>query len=172
MIFPPNTEPTEQKPPCPPVPNAPSNANLDANIRASASSLQEGTRPPLSFVDGGDDPIGRLAAHALWFYNQVKPGGPWDYKQQNTYKGQHTAFGNFNYGATGLAAGFTQGQLLRMAGQVHSDPDTAGGIPAGLINRVLGRGGRAPYGDDEEDQRQIRAGFDYYNRRFVLKDCP
>ena len=127
---------------------------------------------PSLYPDAGDDPLGKLAGHATWFYNKVKAGGPWDYKSQNTYKGQYTAFGNFNYGATGLAAGFSDGQLQRMAGHVHTDPDTAGGVPAGLIGSLIGRGGKAPFGDDAEDQRQISLGMEYYRRMYILKNCP
>jgi hypothetical protein len=43
----------------------------------------------------------------------VKTTGPWDYKEpENEFKD----FGNFNYGATGAAMGYSEDTLLRMAG--------------------------------------------------------
>jgi hypothetical protein len=49
----------------------------------------------------------------FWFRNQVRGGGPWDYKQQHP--------GNFNYGATGKAWGFPDQVLLRAAGSVQEN---------------------------------------------------
>ncbi len=37
-----------------------------------------------------------------WFYTQVRNRGPWDYKKLSPV---YEAFGNFNYGAAGIAAG-------------------------------------------------------------------
>jgi hypothetical protein len=33
--------------------------------------------------DSGEDPLGKLAGHAIWFFNQVKDKGPWDYKYRD-----------------------------------------------------------------------------------------
>jgi hypothetical protein len=99
----------------------------------------------------------------LWFYRQVHNGGPWDYKQIDP---KYDNFGNFLYGATGKAAGFTEATLLRAAGwaQVHagtSRPEW--GNPVNLFEALLGVGGREPFGDDPEDQRWISYGFSYYD---------
>jgi hypothetical protein len=48
-----------------------------------------------------------------WFRSQVTDFGPWDYKRQDS---KYEDFGNFNYGATGAAFGFSEDTLLRMAG--------------------------------------------------------
>lgn len=48
-----------------------------------------------------------------WFYQKVRNGGPWDYKQQDRSLAN---FGNFNYGATGLAAGIPEKTLFMAAG--------------------------------------------------------
>lgn len=82
----------------------------------------------------------------------VQNKGPWDYKQQGKEYGK---FGNFNYGATGLAAGFSEDILLRMAGYAQQQAGTSlpeWGDPLG----------DAPYGDDPADQQMIQSGFDYY----------
>jgi Bacterial toxin 44 len=67
-----------------------------------------------------DQNIKEAAAHKadfisryLWFHDQVNNGGPWDYKRLNS---EYEDFGNFNYGATGKAAGFSEATLLRAAG--------------------------------------------------------
>ncbi len=66
---------------------------------------------------------------------------------------------NFNYEATGSAAGFSSQFLLRAAGyaQISAGTSTAAwALPFGPL-------GGAPYGDDSADQQNIMAGIDYYN---------
>ncbi|WP_310793426.1 polymorphic toxin type 44 domain-containing protein [Enterobacter sp. R1(2018)] len=57
---------------------------------------------------------GPSALTYIWFYYQVRNHGPWDYKNQRGRK--YAAFGNFNYGAVGAAAGIPDQILLRGAG--------------------------------------------------------
>ena len=117
---------------CPKVPPAPPGANINDNIENASKQFQQN--------------------ETLWFYNQVKNKGPWDYKQQGS---QYQDFGNFNYGATG-AAGFSSGVLLRMAGRAQRQ--------AGTSNPAWGSPwGSAPYGDDPADQQIIKQGIDYNN---------
>lgn len=60
----------------------------------------------------------RFALEPLWFYNQVKTNGPWDFK--NKFKGdegkKYVDFGNYHYGAVGRAAGVPEEVLERLAG--------------------------------------------------------
>lgn len=86
-----------------------------------------------------------------WFKDQVKNKGPWDYKQQGR---QYGDFGNFNYGATGSAFGFPDQVLLRMAGWAQQQAGTSKAEWGGPW-------GRAPYGDDPDDQEMIRRGIEY-----------
>jgi hypothetical protein len=101
----------------------------------------------------------------LWFRNQVKKGGPWDYKQQGN---QFEPFGNFNYGATGRANGylFDAQFLLRMAGAAQISDGTSRpewGDPAmSPLGVPYRHRGTPPYGDDPEDQRWIQLGIQYY----------
>jgi hypothetical protein len=123
------------------VPRAPAGVDIDVNI-AQASSHR-------------DDILGDI-----WFYNQVRNHGPWDYKQQARacgvdYVNPYEDFGNFNYGATGAAMGYGDQFLLRMAGWANTRADPA---RTGLGSWY----GRAPYGDDAKDQAMIRAGIMYY----------
>ena len=69
------------------------------------------------------------------------------------------------------AAGFSEGQLLRLAGYYQTDKKYAEGENPGMLRSLIGVGGKAPYGDEPDDQAQIRNGIQYYRRKFVLKDC-
>ncbi|WP_283149075.1 polymorphic toxin type 44 domain-containing protein [Silvimonas soli] len=78
-----------------------------------------------------------------------------DYKQRGR---QYADLGNFNYGATGTALGIPEVVLLRAAGYAQEAARTS----------TSGWGvywGRAPYGDDPSDQKQIKAGIEYAKRR-------
>ena len=86
-----------------------------------------------------------------WFYQQVKNRGPWDYKQQRR---DLANFGNFNYGATGFAAGIPEETLYMGAGFAQSR--------AGTSKPQWGTWyGELPYGDDPHDQFWIKQGIDY-----------
>ena len=66
-----------------------------------------------------------------WFYNKVRNGGPWDYKQKGR---QYADFGNFNFGAAGAAAGIplTTSCARRDALKLRLElPDRDGGIRDG-----------------------------------------
>jgi hypothetical protein len=85
--------------------------------------------------------------YGYWFA-QVREGGDWDYKRQ---PGGTEEFGNFNYGATGEVL-FHRNILKRAAGlvQLLTLPSASeGGSPIG----------RAPYGDQVQDQKGISAGI-------------
>jgi hypothetical protein len=99
---------------------------------------------------------------AEWFRNQVKNKGPWDYKQQGP---QYQDFGNFNFGATGLATKlFGETVLLEEAGRAQVAAGTSRpewGYPSSLGHPL----GKPPYGDDPADQVQIKNGFAYFYAR-------
>ena len=126
------------------VPAHPKSANVDDNIRL-AESIKAALEPSLRM---------------LWFYNQVRNKGPWDYKQLHR---DFADFGNFNYGATGAALGFSETILLRAAGWTQSRSGNSGsGEPANALGVILGTGGSPPFGDDPKDQGWIRRGMQYY----------
>ena len=90
------------------------------------------------------------------FYKTVKNKGKWDYKQLDI---KYEDFGNFNYGITGSAAGFSPEVLKRAAGFAQ--------WRAGNNNSNLGSFlGGYPYGDDFKDQIMIQKGIDYYNEKY------
>ncbi|MEO3430523.1 RHS repeat-associated core domain-containing protein [Pelagibius sp. CAU 1746] len=113
---------------CGNIPPAPPGADVNANMQEADDSW---------------DPF--------WFYNQVRNGGPWDYKQQGR---KYEDFGNFNFGASGSAFGFPEGVLRRGAGWANQKADpTRKGLGDPL--------GGPPYGDDPADQEQIGKGINY-----------
>lgn len=93
---------------------------------------------------------------AVWVtFDMVPNKHPWDYKQQGA---QYQDFGNFNFGVAEAAANVPENVALRGAGWAQQRADTSKpsfGNPWDL------NGG--PYGDDPNDQVQIKAGYDYYN---------
>jgi len=87
-----------------------------------------------------------------WFANKVKAFGSWDYS--GNLHPKYNRFTQFNYGATGTAAGFSDWVLLRAAGLfqwVFGDNRDSVGSPFG----------GPPYGDDPADQPWIQAGIQY-----------
>jgi len=119
------------------VPPCPRGVTVDANLHV-AFQKKRALKPGSAFLYS-------------WFYNQVRNKGPWDYKQISR---EFEAFGNFNYGAAGTAAGFSEGILLRAAGFAQSR--------AGTSSPELGHWwGAAPFGDDIQDQALIKQGIAY-----------
>lgn len=125
-------------------PKHPNNVSVDDNI-AVAESMRTVLPAPLNL---------------LWFYDQVRSKGPWDYKKINR---SYADFGNFNYGATGTALGLSQDTLLRMAGWAQRRSGNDGeGVSTSLLGSIIGTGGKPPYGDDQKDQDWIVRGIQYY----------
>lgn len=95
----------------------------------------------------------------IWFYNQVKNGGPWDYKKQSdAKKSPYENFGNWHYGVVGRAAGIPAEALTRMAGWNQTqggNADPKFGSPYGGY----------PHGDDPWDQVMIKDGISWEDRR-------
>jgi RHS repeat-associated protein len=124
--------------PCAPLlpPDIPPGANVDQNILSA---------------EGMNDPV--------WFYNQVKNKGPWDYKQQGP---QYQPFGNFNFGAAGMGISTLSPQILqRGAGWAQGR--------AGTSQPGWGKWWRGyPYGDDPIDQYWIQRGIAYYKCRKMI----
>ena len=92
-----------------------------------------------------------------WFRDQVRSGGPWDYKKNGHPEMEHV--GNFNYGATGSALGISEYILESFAGayQMASHTSESGyGIP--FIE--------PPYGDDPIDQYYINKGIEWYGSNY------
>ena len=123
------------------IPLAPFDANLDKNMeKAQLHSL-----------------------NPLWFRNQVKGWGPWDYKRRGAGL-RFEDFGNFNYGATGYAAGFSLDFLQRHAGGAQGEPRGVG-KKAPLFPTLRMFGGVYPYGDELRDAWMISAGYVYARHR-------
>jgi RHS repeat-associated protein len=135
---------TQQVPPqmCPVPPVAPPDADINANIRkAQSASLNVYYGNP--FVTDA------------WFGLTVANGGAWDYKQQADI---YDPFGNFNYGATGRAAGYSASTLLRMSGWAAEKYDARRSGNPSLVQALLGQ----PYPENPDDRANIVAGMQYY----------
>lgn len=145
----------------------------EADIRSSYDNaiLQAGVKNKSSFFDSYDihpspkdvsieqnmkeasEKAGFFAGPTdyYWFMEQVRNKGPWDYKQRGR---EFQNFGNYNYGATGYAAGIPENILLRAAGWAQTR--------AGTSDKNWGSYWfKQPYGDDPEDQHWIKKGIEY-----------
>ncbi len=73
-----------------------------------------------------------MISHVVWFRDQVRKFGPWDYNHSNLRtpgdiaNSTYDAYGNFQYGATGAAAGFDLDTLQRAAGRAQGGGDVKG----------------------------------------------
>ena len=126
---------------CNDVPKAPPGVDISKNIEKAYYEIPKGL-----------------------FYFYLRNKGPWNYKKLGS---QYRDFGNFNYGATGAAIGFSERTLLRMAGWAQQQPGTSKtewGYPGNLLNPW---GGTPPYGDDPDDQEIISKGIRYYYDCYV-----
>ncbi len=125
----------------PPIPVAPQGVSTDFNLMLTNAAMRQ---------IGGDYTGTQLA----WFYDMVNTGEPWDYKLQGE---QYVDYGNFNYGATCGAMGWTQYFCQSAAGLAHD-------WRAHNLGRALGHGIPfliPPYGDQSADQDQIAKGHNY-----------
>ena len=155
----------------------PDGVSLADNIKAAENAFYTNLGIGLVF------PVLGATRHVSWFIGKVNTGGDWDYKKldpEGSSKGQskYEDFGNFNYGATAVAAGFDRGYTIqRMAGYIHekneidpNNPSGNGGDHGGLDSIIedfaLGKyGGKPPFKDQRSDQRMVRRGMAYYKAR-------
>jgi hypothetical protein len=146
------------------VPATPPEADLKANIRTAEQRYDLA----LEFAFRGSGSA--MVSHIVWFRDQVRKFGPWDYNHSplrtpdDIKKSTFDAYGNFQYGATGAAGGFDLDTLQRAAGRAQGGGDVKGdgGQSGGLVGVFTGIGAKAPYGDKAVDQDNIRLGFQYY----------
>jgi len=141
-----------------PCPGRPSGVSLQANMAKAESIAKQPTQqyPMSSF--------GNTAGKYIWFHDQVKTGGPWDYKNQPT-RGAHPEyedFGNFHYGATGSALGLDPLTLQNEAGIAQqNDPVTKGAGRGKPGSRLNPGNGIPPFGDEPKDNEWIKMGIEY-----------
>jgi RHS repeat-associated protein len=95
---------------CPAVPAHPPNASVNANMLQTSASVpvpdQYGGLLTEKTIQGG-----------MWFHNVCCWSSLWGYQSQGV---QYDDFGNFNYGATGIALGIPRPLLLGFAGIVKN----------------------------------------------------
>jgi type VI secretion system secreted protein VgrG len=110
---------------------------------------------------------------ATWFRGMVEPAGPWDFKVGDyDNAAQYEDFGNFHYGATGSAVGFSPWMLQNEAGIAQqNDPQTKKFGVGSPGTRIKPGSGVSPYGDQPKDNSWIRKGIDY-NREYPVQKGP
>ncbi len=114
------------------------------------------------------------AASAIEFGWLVREEGDWDFKRGGHR--EYESYGNFSYGATGTAWGFSEEPLLRAAGVVQFLTDVKHNVVESISNVFRDEkvapvelkpgipGVSAPYyGDDPKDQQMIRTGVSFQN---------
>lgn len=152
-----NNSGNNQPPPGPP------NANLDQNIKeAENHRISRSFHPAL---------VAKSVYNAVWFASKVNTKGDWDYKQEG-----YEALGNFNYGATGRAVGFTTYELQVAAGiiqiktnydaEADGDPDTesvdTAGLPFIIYPYMDASKSNSFWGGVSPDQENVSAGARWY----------
>jgi|GEM_PF-2195178 len=175
-------QPAAARPPLPPaapvarggceVPLAPAGASVDANIKEvldeerELERLQDKVSPAWADPNAGVTNAQAVFINlAIWFKAKVVPNGPWDYKlQDKTAKcfdcsacsacSKYDDFGNFNFGATGAAAGFPEWFLHFQAGRLQAPPPGEKEKPQKWPGW--------PFQDDPRGYAQISAGYRYY----------
>lgn len=122
---------------CPAVPAAPPNTSLNKNVLEAtiARTALKGAAGPW-FSDKVRNAGGRA--------EDVRSGKSWDYKQVG-----YETFGNFNYGATGAAAGLSRLQIA--VGSLYAHVSSQGSSAFSLSNIV----------NEVKDQVTISKGFSY-----------
>lgn len=112
------------------VPPHPGNADIDVNITAA------------------------MEAGRTFQFLMVLPHAPWDYK--NTDGSQYDDFGNFNFGATGAALGYSDTELLAGAGALKALERAWKGQHTPRAD-TLGQ-----YGNERHKDDMIKAGIRYF----------
>lgn len=101
----------------------------------------------------------------IQWYNAVKNGGKWDYKQKGS---QYQDFGNYNYGVTARAVGIPSDIPNRGAGWAQEQAGTS--LPQ--WGKWWDWSSSTSFGDDPEDQRWINEGIkDYKNGYYDHNLC-
>ena len=88
------------------------------------------------------------------FYNAVRNGGGWDYKQEGA---QYADFGNWHFGLVAKAFGWPVGIARRGAGLAQMCAGTAKRTNGHVFTQY-------PYRDADEDEKQITNGFRSFDR--------
>jgi len=129
---------------CPAVPAHPANANVNSNIALTN----------VVYYANWLNPPTQMAFTDAWLVSMVAPKAPWDYKTQGQ---QYDAFGNFNFGATGAAAGIPLQVLQAGAGAVSA--------LVGTNSSQYGSWYQPPlYGHAPIKSQTIAAGYAYYQQ--------
>ena len=164
--------------------NIPVNVDLGQNIRISyareSSTLSVATAYALGSGIGGPlfglgNVAGNVALHlgidhGPWI-NRVREFGAWDYKRRLVDHNVYQDFGNFNFGVTGAAQGFSELELLAGATGAQLGADglrLLKGQPIDSSDRTL-----HGFGDQARDVAMIKLGLQFYHalRAFAVRQA-
>lgn len=90
------------------------------------------------------------------FKSLVEGEGPWDIKRRDPNPERFQAAGNFHYGATGTAFGFSRWELRVASSAAHLHDNEGASYLSGVARTFL----RGSY-DPADDQANIDAGIQY-----------
>lgn len=148
--------------------------SVDENMKKAANIIQDITKNARRDMAGdvhASADAGIDVERILTFADLMKPadkGGKYD-PYGETKDERYGPIGNFNYGAMGIAIGFEQGVLLRVAGYQRQhggrDPERGQGEAPYGITAIQGLGGTAPFGDIPAAQADIKRGIAYAHCR-------
>lgn len=122
-----------------------------STIGKNAAAMRAMLQAEIDAVAAGADPTSLGSATKGAWFARVAPGGIWA-------GGLGEPWGNYNYGATGRAAGIPLSVLLRGAGAAEQ----LEGLTGRTGSESTGQGnpfGGPPYGDNPEGQEQIKQGY-------------
>jgi hypothetical protein len=102
-------------------------------------------------------PYGGEAVAQWTFISRVLGGSTWDYKRGG--HPEYDPFGNFNFGATGRAAGYSANDLARGAGWAAEKYDAGRSGNPSVFRLWFG----TPYSDSPYDNGNYTAGMQYFD---------
>lgn len=123
-----------------------------STIRKNVKTIENMQREQMEdAVNSGSDGSSAYFSAAGYFFGKVSPGGDWAGRLGEPA-------GNWNYGATGRAAGIPLSVLLRGAGAAEIAESLTGRTGSGQTGQGNPLGG-PPYGDNPVGQAQIKEGY-------------
>jgi hypothetical protein len=161
----------DEKDPCANVPKGEDGKNkVNKNTKtltallASGNSSMKNSDPFLIIGRLGMQAAKTLAVKTFWTVN-VAPFGQWDYKR--SINSSWANFGNFHYGATGRALGFSREILARSAGFVQVTVGSGQGPGMPWDKYIEGK--TPKLGDNTDDWESLNNGMNYFDNKCHLR---
>jgi RHS repeat-associated protein len=127
-----------------------------------------GLKPPKDIPPNVDIPANVQEAsnmNVMEFYNAVRNGGKWDFKQLDP---KYQDYGNYHYGMMARAHGMSETMACRGAGWAQEQAGTSDPSWGDWTDMSSG----SSYGDDPNDQKWIKEGMQDYNSQYFYPNIP